>query len=64
MTTTERDADEDDYEPDGECLMCGGEGFVESDDPLWDGWDEDGAPNLVRCPSCLGSGLQENATLG
>ncbi len=54
--------DLDDLDPDDECLWCGGDGFTESNDPLWDGWDEDGNPNLIPCPSCHGSGLKKDMT--
>lgn len=45
---------EDDY-----CSWCGGDGWVENDDPLWHGFDED----VITCPACHGSGLLRDQTL-
>lgn len=47
---------DDEYDPEPDCHYCGGDGFTESDDPLWD--DDD----YVTCPCCNGSGLQKDAT--
>lgn len=40
-----------------ECSWCGGEGWAESTDPLWDGADE------VPCPACRGTGLRRHQSL-
>jgi len=37
-----------------DCTWCGGEGWQESDDPLWDGTDE------VPCSACGGTGLRRH----
>lgn len=52
MTGHAPDCDPDDLtlDPD-ECTHCGGEGWQESDDPLW---DED---DVIACKSCHGTGL-------
>ena len=58
--------DFEDIEEDGEyalCSWCDGEGWTESGDPMWDGWDEYGNPNLIACPSCGGTGLAKDQTL-
>jgi len=39
-----------------ECLICGGEGFIENPDPLW----YDGT--FIHCNSCGGSGLAKDMT--
>ena len=49
--------DDFDYEDSTDCLICGGDGFVESDDPLWDGDD------YVTCYSCHGSGARKDMTV-
>lgn len=49
---------DDDWYDDGEdlgCTHCGGEGFAEVDDPLWDDCDEFG---YGPCKSCNGTGLR------
>lgn len=53
------DEHDDDYEDeDGYCFWCGGDGMVETDDPLWDGF---GA--WVPCSSCGGTGKAEDMTI-
>ena len=49
--------DEEDYDDDGYCFWCGGDGFTESDDPMWD------LSDWVRCSSCGGSGKAEDMTI-
>lgn len=50
------DDDWDDYdEDDTNCTHCGGEGYAEVDDPLWDDCDEFG---YGPCGSCNGTGLR------
>lgn len=51
------DDDFDDYLEDGEycCTHCGGEGYCEVDDPLWDDRDEFG---YGPCQYCRGTGLR------
>ena len=58
--------DEEEYEDreyndeERDCLICGGEGYVSGEDmndPLWYDADE-----VVRCTSCLGSGLRKDMT--
>lgn len=39
------------------CSWCGGDGWQESDDPLWDGADE------IPCKACGGSGLARKQTI-
>lgn len=52
------DEDEDYEDPElRDCLICGGDGYVESDDPLWD--DDD----FVVCYSCHGSGRRKDMTI-
>lgn len=43
---------------DTECLVCGGEGFIDNPDPLWYGFDV----KTIRCTSCNGSGLAKDMT--
>ena len=43
--------DNEDFDPDGSCTWCGGEGLQEGDRP---GWDDPG--ELVPCPACAGTG--------
>lgn len=43
---------DDDFDDDG-CTHCGGEGFREVEDPLWDECDEFG---FGPCTSCNGTG--------
>ena len=45
-------ADEAGQETD--CSICGGEGWQESDDPLWEGFDD------VPCKACNGTGLRRH----
>ena len=50
--------DFDDYDPDGlACTRCGGEGFREVEDPLWDDCDEFG---YGPCTSCRGTGQRKH----
>lgn len=52
--------DDEDYE-DPElraCLICGGEGFVENDDPIQRGPEE-----FLKCYSCGGSGKRKDMTV-
>lgn len=44
---------DDDWEDDYGCTHCGGEGFREVDDPMWDECDEFG---WGPCGSCHGTG--------
>ena len=48
----------DDFEYEPECLVCGGEGFIDNPDPLWYGFDV----KEIRCTSCGGSGLAKDMT--
>lgn len=51
--------DEDwDYDEDGDCTWCGGEGI--NDDPDWDEWD---GKTLPKCKACGGTGLAKDQTL-
>ena len=50
------DEDQDDYG----CTHCGGEGFKQVDDPLWDDCDEFG---WGPCDSCAGTGLRSRQTV-
>jgi len=50
--------DEPDNDDDGACYWCAGEGYDETDDPMWDGF---GA--IVRCKSCGGSGRARDMTI-
>ena len=45
--------DDDDYDDELACTRCGGEGFSEVDDPLWDECDEFG---WGPCNACHGTG--------
>lgn len=48
------DASDDDWDDDErDCTRCGGEGFSEVDDPLWDECDEFG---WGPCCACRGTG--------
>lgn len=50
------DEDQDDYA----CTRCGGEGYAQVDDPLWDDCDEFG---YGECPACDGTGLRSQQTV-
>ena len=56
------ETDDEGYYGDDEldCTHCGGEGFKEVDDPLWDDCDEFG---YGPCRSCNGTGLRKNQTV-
>ena len=56
----EPDDFDDEYEEEWECSWCGGEGYAEVDDPLWDDCDEFG---YGPCGSCGGSGLRKHQTV-
>jgi hypothetical protein len=45
--------DDDEYDDELACKRCGGEGFAEVDDPLWDECDEFG---WGPCNACHGTG--------
>ena len=45
--------DDDEYDDDLVCTRCGGDGFTEVDDPLWDECDEFG---WGPCNACHGTG--------
>jgi hypothetical protein len=49
--------DYDDYDEDYACTHCGGEGYREVDDPLWDDCDEWG---YGPCGSCRGTGQRKH----
>lgn len=51
--------DYDDYDDELNCTHCGGEGYREVDDPLWDDCDEFG---YGPCDSCNGTGLRSHQT--
>jgi len=54
----QRDEWDDNYEDDEySCTHCGGEGFLEVDDVLWDDCDEYG---WGPCNSCRGTGLRSH----
>ena len=61
MSEHDKNWDEDywDGEIEPPCLICGGDGFQESNeiDPLWYGFNE-----LIPCTSCGGSGLAKDMT--
>lgn len=48
---------DDEYDDRLGCTHCGGEGFREVDDPLWDECDEFG---YGPCGSCYGTGLRSD----
>jgi len=53
------------YEDDDEysrllCTRCGGEGFCQVDDPLWEAYDEFGD---MECPACGGTGDRNKQTV-
>jgi len=56
-TVVDADLDDDPYDIASDCSWCGGEGFMESDDPMWDQDD------WVSCSACGGSGNAEDQTL-
>ncbi len=60
MEDEEDDYEAEDFDPESECLICGGEGWVTGDtlmDPLY--WNVDKA---YTCRSCGGSGLAKDMT--
>jgi DnaJ-class molecular chaperone len=58
------DADYDRYDDEfngideQKCLVCGGGGMIDNDDPLWYGFDV----YEITCTSCGGSGLAKDMT--
>jgi len=50
------DGDQDEYA----CTRCGGEGWDQVDDPLWDDCDEFG---YGECSACAGTGLRSHQTV-
>lgn len=48
------------YDGEPPCLICAGEGWVEGRDHL--NWDDYGYDDVIRCPSCGGSGLAKDMT--
>lgn len=55
------DYDDDGYDDDGyDCTHCGGEGYCQVDDPLWDDCDEFG---YGPCTYCDGTGDRANQTV-
>lgn len=57
----DRDEDhysEDDFDPDAACLICGGDGLVDNDDPIQRGPEE-----FLKCFSCNGSGKKKDMTV-
>ena len=46
-----------DYDADYDCTHCGGEGWQESDDPMWDQSD------IIACVACNGTGLRKHQWL-
>lgn len=64
MTPEEAASPDDptDLAEDQVCHWCGGDGFAESTDPFWDGWDKWGNPALIDCPCCGGSGDAKDCT--
>lgn len=48
---------DDDYDPEWECTWCGGEAFVEGDDPGWD------LGEIVPCSACRGTGFRKHQVL-
>lgn len=56
------DYDDEDYDPEGQCTWCGGEGFWFGDQFGDPGWYE--AAETYPCPSCRGSGLRKDMVLG
>jgi hypothetical protein len=62
MSDDRDDLPEDDYEfedPDlFPCLICGGDGEVENDDPI-----QRGSSAYLKCYSCNGSGKRKDMTV-
>ena len=48
---------DDDWDDDLACTRCGGEGFCEVDDPMWDECDEYG---WGPCGACHGTGSRKH----
>ena len=49
--------DDEDYDDPLNCTACGGEGYAEVDDPLWDECDEFG---WGPCTACRGTGERKH----
>lgn len=47
------------YDDEWDCTWCGGEGYMDNDDPLWYGFDVD----YVTCSACRGTGLRKHQTI-
>lgn len=52
--------DGDEYDDNWSCTHCGGEGYCQVDDPLWDDCDEFG---YGPCKYCSGSGERRHQTV-
>lgn len=52
--------DDDNFDDDGDCGFCGGDGWIDGydDDPLWFAPGE-----MARCASCNGSGRAKDMTI-
>jgi DnaJ-class molecular chaperone len=48
---------DDGYDELDECLVCGGTGYMDNDDPMWNGFVDE-----IPCNSCGGSGLKNDMT--
>lgn len=48
-----------DWDDEGLCTWCCGEGYQDNDDPLWYGFDVDAIP----CRACNGTGLGKYQTI-
>ena len=51
--------DDEEFDPEWSCTWCGGDGWMENDDPLWHGFDKDEIP----CSACNGTGLRKHQTI-
>jgi rubredoxin len=58
--TVEPDDNFEDYDDEWACTHCGGEGWAEVDDPLWDDCDENG---IGDCSACGGTGERKHQTV-
>lgn len=54
------DRDDDEFDDQWCCTHCGGEGWCEVDDPLWDECDEFG---YGECSACSGTGERKHQTV-
>ena len=54
----EIEIDDEEYDEEWVCTLCGGDGTMENDDPVFYGHNRD-----VKCSACGGTGERKNQTI-